>query len=130
MVLSLRRNCVSHEFNTACLNYENNNHLDGIPVTHVDDFCWGGIENFRDSVRPLNNVFSVSSVEMSSQVFSKYWQTFIGQLSWITTQSYPDITFAICELSSVTKINHLFSSDANKQSLKEYCLSESYINIP
>ena len=45
----------------------------------------------------------------------KSCRTLIGQLSRIANQSHPDITFAICELSSVIKnatINHLM--EANK----------------
>ena len=40
----------------------------------------------------------------------KSCQTLIEQLSWIANQGHPDITFAICELSSAIKnetISHL-----------------------
>ena len=31
-------------------------------MTHVDDFCWRGTENFRDSIiRPLINIFSIGT---------------------------------------------------------------------
>ena len=42
--------------------YQNNNSLDGILITHVDDFCWGGAKNFRDSIiRPSKNNFSIGT---------------------------------------------------------------------
>ena len=42
--------------------YQNNNSLDGILITHVDDFCWGGTENFRDStIRSLKNIFPIGT---------------------------------------------------------------------
>ena len=42
--------------------YQNNNSLDGILITHVDDFCWGGTKHFRDSItRPLKNIFSIGT---------------------------------------------------------------------
>ena len=34
--------------------YANNNCLDGIPITHVDDFCWGRVQSFRGNINPLN----------------------------------------------------------------------------
>ena len=46
---------------------------------------------------------------LNKNELKSYW-TLNGQLSWIANQSYPDITFAICELSSAIKnatINHL-----------------------
>ena len=42
--------------------YQNNNILDGILISHVDDICWGGIENFKDNIiRPLKNIFSIGT---------------------------------------------------------------------
>ena len=46
---------------------------------------------------------------LNKNELKSYW-TLNGQLSWIANQSHPDITFAICELSSAIKnatINHL-----------------------
>ena len=44
----------------------------------------------------------------------KSYQTLIGQLFWTATHSRPDITFAICELSSainIATINHLIQAN-------------------
>ena len=36
--------------------------LDGILITHVDDFCWGGRENFRGSIiRQLKHILSMGT---------------------------------------------------------------------
>ena len=44
-------------FKESLFSYQNKNSLDGTLITHVDDFCWGGIDNFIDSIRrPLKNV--------------------------------------------------------------------------
>ena len=49
-------------FKESLFSYQNKNSLDGTLITHVDDFCWGGVDNFRDSIRrPLKNVFSISA---------------------------------------------------------------------
>ena len=46
------------KFESSSFYYQNSNSLDGI--LHVDDFCWGGKENFRDIciIRPLKKIFS------------------------------------------------------------------------
>ena len=50
------------KFETSVFYYQNKNSLDGIVITHVDDFCWGGTENFRDSIiRPLINILSIGT---------------------------------------------------------------------
>ena len=49
-------------FKESLFSYQNKNSLDGTLITHVDDFCWGGIDNFRDSIRrPLKNVFFIGA---------------------------------------------------------------------
>ena len=38
------------------------NSFDGILMTHVDDFCWEGTENFRDRIiRPLKNIIFIGT---------------------------------------------------------------------
>ena len=57
------------KFEPSLFYYQNNNSLDGILITHVDDFCWGGTEKFRDSIiRSLKNIFPIG-IE-SAQSFS------------------------------------------------------------
>ena len=49
-------------FESSLFYYQSNNSLDGILITHVDDFCWGGTKHFRDSItRPLKNIFSIGT---------------------------------------------------------------------
>ena len=50
------------KFEPSLFYYQNNDSLDGILITHVDDFCWGGTENFRDSIlKALKNIFSIGT---------------------------------------------------------------------
>ena len=50
------------KFEPSLFYYQNNNSLDGILITHVDDFCWGGTENFRDSIiRSLKKFFPIGT---------------------------------------------------------------------
>ena len=50
------------KFEPSLFYYQNSKRLDGTLITHVDDFCLGGTENFRDSIiRPLKNIFSIGT---------------------------------------------------------------------
>ena len=50
------------KFKPSLFYYQNNNSSDWILINHVDDFCWGGTENFRDSIiEPLKNIFSLGT---------------------------------------------------------------------
>ena len=50
------------KFEPSLIYYQNNNSLDRILITHVDDFCWGGTENFKDSIiRSLKNIFPIGT---------------------------------------------------------------------
>ena len=48
------------KFETSVFYYQNNNSLDGIVITHVDDFCWGETENFREHYKTIN-IFSIGT---------------------------------------------------------------------
>ena len=49
-------------FEPALFFWHFKNELQGLLITHVDDFCWGGIENFKQIViEPLRKVFSVGT---------------------------------------------------------------------
>ena len=49
-------------FESSLFYYQSNNSLDGILITHVDDFCWGGAKNFRDSIiRPSKDNFPIGT---------------------------------------------------------------------
>ena len=43
------------------------NELQGLLITHVDDFCWSGTKNFKQIVnKPLRKVFSVGTENVTN----------------------------------------------------------------
>ena len=135
------------KFDGAIFYFHNNNILEGIICTHVDDFFYCGTNNFKSSIiDKLRNIFKFGSeqsnmfkyiglnikrlnngkiiVHQNTQIEEiiepminkekhpkdnlnekeiKSLRSICGQLNWIATQTRPDLSFDVCELSCSIK---------------------------
>ena len=63
----LKKSQINQESSVVVLNrhyffWHFKNELQGLLITHVDDFCWGGTKYFKQIViEPLQKVFSVGT---------------------------------------------------------------------
>ena len=159
------------KYDQAVFTWYQDNKLNGIMSTHVDDFCWAGTVDFEMKViNKIRKVFMrksedstyfrylgldisqnkdaivikqdeyVKSVDMiptkTDYNFStelsdeelKLCRSSIGKLNWLATQTRPDISHEISDLTSSLKIKKVESiSQINKSARKAKKISSKLI---
>ena len=143
----MKAGCIQVKTDPAMFYWYNQNKLEGIFVTHVDDFLYGGTKNFHSTViESIKNEFKIGSQEsgafryvglnikqteegivMNQDSYLKSIQLLevpklgkersdildknqsdnlrssIGQLNWLGTQTRPDCSYDVLELSTSMK---------------------------
>ena len=102
----------------SCLFYYlKENKLEGILVIHVDDVLSGGSDEFKQIMGKLRTKYTFGKVEKGSFIYNEYADDDVnktlnkdenrmlrksqGQLSWLATQTRPDLSFDSFNLSTV-----------------------------
>ena len=151
--------CVSSKADPAVFYLHNEARLEGILLSHVDDFIWAGNEHFQHTiVDKIKSIFKISventapfkyiGIDVYQDAMAIYLsqkeyvnelkeipidplrknvkdypvtseekeslRSLIGQLNWLATQTRPDLSYAVSELSSAVKeatVAHLLKAN-------------------
>nr|XP_039274020.1 uncharacterized protein LOC120347974 [Styela clava] len=77
--------------------------LKGVIALHVDDFLWGGSEEFeRKFIKSLREQFKSGS-ELLIEADVLKVRSLLGQILWVSNQTRPDVSFASSTLTSALK---------------------------